>query len=137
MLSSLYIHPCLLNIQVLEAASTTLTPVVLELGGKDAFVILEDADLGTVTATALRGAFQSCGQNCAGAERFIVHRSLCDDLLKRAVDVVQQMRQGPAAGSEVVDCGAMCMPGQAEKVQELIDDAVSKGAKVGKGVCLG
>ena len=115
---------------MLEAAATTLTPVVLELGGKDAFVILEDADLATVTATALRGAFQSCGQNCAGAERFIVHRSLADRLLERAVDVVRRMRQGPAAGPEVVDCGSMCMPGQAETVQALIDDAVAKGAKV-------
>lgn len=48
--------------------------------------------------------------------------------------VAGKLRQGPAAGEGVVDCGSMCMPGQAEKVQELVDDAVAKGAKVGFGV---
>ncbi|KAL6785877.1 ALDH22 [Auxenochlorella protothecoides x Auxenochlorella symbiontica] len=116
--------------KVLEAAATTLTPVVLELGGKDAFIVLEDADLATVTATALRGAFQSCGQNCAGAERFIVAERLFEEFVQRCVAVAGKLRQGPAAGEDVVDCGSMCMPGQAEKVQELVDDAVAQGAKV-------
>ncbi|KAL6785880.1 ALDH22 [Auxenochlorella protothecoides x Auxenochlorella symbiontica] len=120
--------------KVLEAAATTLTPVVLELGGKDAFIVLEDADLATVTATALRGAFQSCGQNCAGAERFIVAERLFEEFVQRCVAVAGKLRQGPAAGEDVVDCGSMCMPGQAEKVQELVDDAVAQGAKVGFGV---
>ena len=57
----------------MAAAAATLTPVTLELGGKDAFIVCHDADLGQALPTALRGAFQSCGQNCAGAERFIVH----------------------------------------------------------------
>ena len=57
----------------MAAAARTLTPVTLELGGKDAFIVCHDADLGQALPTALRGAFQSCGQNCAGAERFIVH----------------------------------------------------------------
>ena len=56
----------------------------------------------------MKGAFFSCGQNCAGAERFFVQ-----------------------AG--VYDCGAMCMPGLAEKVAELVDDAVQRGAKVKYG----
>jgi acyl-CoA reductase-like NAD-dependent aldehyde dehydrogenase len=59
--------------RVMAAAAATLTPVTLELGGKDAFIVCDDADLGQAVPTALRGAFQSCGQNCAGAERFIVH----------------------------------------------------------------
>lgn len=138
-----------------------------------------------VLPTALRGAFQSCGQNCAGAERFIVHekvwvwgggllladcgwRSLqvfgdfvlegsskvevpCtdiplqpalmphstlaqvfDEFVRRAGETAAAMRQGAASGEDPVDLGAMCMPGAAEKVQELVDDAVKKGAKVGE-----
>lgn len=70
---------------VLREAVEPLTPVVLELGGKDAFVVLDDvASLDDAVATGLRGGFQSAGQNCAGAERFIVHRSVyerfCDKL---------------------------------------------------------
>lgn len=55
---------------------------------------------------------------------------------RRAADVTSHLRQGAASGEEMVDCGAMCMPGAAEKVQELIDDAVKKGAKVLLHLCL-
>ena len=64
----------------MAAAAATLTPVTLELGGKDAFIVCQDADLSQAVPTALRGAFQSCGQNCAGAERFIVHVRLPSSL---------------------------------------------------------
>ena len=122
--------------KVMEAAAATLTPVVLELGGKDAFVVCGDADLGAVLPTALRGAFQSCGQNCAGAERFIVEESVHDEFVARAAEAVGRMRQGPASGAALVDVGAMCMPGQAEAVHALVVDAVKHGAKVG-GVGVG
>ena len=64
--------------KVMEAAAKTLTPVVLELGGKDPFIVCADADLNQCVPMALRGAFQSCGQNCAGAERFYVHEKIHD-----------------------------------------------------------
>ncbi|CAK0772335.1 hypothetical protein CVIRNUC_003952 [Coccomyxa viridis] len=115
---------------VMRAAALSLTPVVLELGGKDAFIVCEDADLSQAVPTALRGAFQSCGQNCAGAERFIVHRKVYDRFVSSAVEVAKQLRQGHALGGRPVDCGAMCMPGLAEKVGQLVEDAVHGGAKV-------
>lgn len=49
------------------------TPVVMELGGKDPFIVCDDADYDQALSTGLRGAFQSCGQNCTGAERFFIH----------------------------------------------------------------
>lgn len=58
--------------RVMEAAASTLTPVVLELGGKDPFIVCDDADLNQLLPFAMRGTFQSMGQNCTGAERFIV-----------------------------------------------------------------
>ncbi|EFN57269.1 hypothetical protein CHLNCDRAFT_143835 [Chlorella variabilis] len=93
--------------KVMEAAAANLTPVVLELGGKDAFIVCEDADLGQVLPTALRGAFQSCGQNCAGGERFIVHEQIHDEFVRRAAEVTSALRQGPASGEGMVDCGAI------------------------------
>lgn len=66
----------------MEAAAANLTPVVLELGGKDAFIVCDDAHLPSVLPTALRGAFQSCGQNCAGAERFIVQDGVFDEFVR-------------------------------------------------------
>ena len=59
--------------------------------------------------------------------------------LLQVVEKVKKMRQGPALGQGVMDCGAMCMPGLAEKVAELVDDAVAQGAKVclcPKSICM-
>ncbi len=80
--------------------------------------------------TALRGAFQSCGQNCAGAERFLVQATVYDRFVDAAAGVARRLRQGPALGDAPVDCGAMCMPDLAEKVAQLVEDAVADGAKV-------
>jgi len=118
--------------KVMEAAAKTLTPVVLELGGKDPFIVCADANLNQVVPMALRGAFQSCGQNCAGAERFYVHEKIHDKFLAMVVASSKQLRQGWAL-SAGVDCGAMCMPKQALYVQSLIDDAVKRGATVHVG----
>ena len=119
--------------KVMASAADTLTPVVLELGGKDAFIVCEDADLNVAVPTALRGAFQACGQNCTGAERFIVHENAVDKFLDICMTAVAQMRQGPASQDDTVDFGSLCLPGLAEKVQELVDDAVSHGATVVTG----
>jgi acyl-CoA reductase-like NAD-dependent aldehyde dehydrogenase len=110
---------------VMKAAAETLTPVVLELGGKDPFIVLEDAALSQCVPMALRGAFQSCGQNCAGAERFYVHEKIHDRFVTQVMKAANQLRQGWAL-SPGVDCGAMCMPNQAQYVQSLVDDAVAK-----------
>merc|ERR1712216_596651 len=118
--------------KVMEAAAKTLTPVVLELGGKDPFIVCADADLNQCVPMALRGAFQSCGQNCAGAERFYVHEKIHDKFLAKVLESARKLRQGWALSSSV-DCGAMCMPKQAQYVQSLIDDAVARGATVHVG----
>jgi acyl-CoA reductase-like NAD-dependent aldehyde dehydrogenase len=116
--------------KVMASAADTLTPVVLELGGKDAFIVCEDADLKNVVPTALRGAFQACGQNCMGAERFIVHEKVVDRFLDLCMTSVTQMRMGAASGGDMIDFGSLCLPGLADKVQELVDDAVANGATV-------
>ena len=81
--------------------------------------------------TALRGAFQSCGQNCAGAERFLVQAPVYEAFLGAVAAAAGKLRQGPALGRQPVDCGAMCMPGLAERVATLVDEAVADGAQVG------
>lgn len=113
---------------VMKSAAQTLTPVVLELGGKDPFIVCDDADFVQVVPTALRGAFQSCGQNCAGAERFYVHERVHERFVREVVAIAGKLRQGPAVGSGTVDCGAMCMPQAAAGVHALVQDAVAKGA---------
>ncbi|UPR01332.1 aldehyde dehydrogenase [Chloropicon primus] len=115
--------------KVLEAAAENLTPVVLELGGKDPVIVCDDANLNQLVPITLRATFQSCGQNCTGAERILVQEGIYDKFLDKVVPTVENMRQGAPLDS-LVDCGAMCMPKQASNVQALVDDAVLRGAKV-------
>ncbi|PNW88530.1 hypothetical protein CHLRE_01g033350v5 [Chlamydomonas reinhardtii] len=115
---------------VMRAAADTLTPVVLELGGKDAVIVTEDADLDNLVQVVLKAAFLNCGQNCAGGERFFVHEKIYDKFLERLTPLVAGLRQGNPLGDAPVDCGAMCMPGLAEKVHGLVTEAVSRGARL-------
>lgn len=84
---------------VMRDAADSLTPVTLELGGKDPFVVCGDARIADVVPTALRAAFQSCGQNCVAAERFIVHEAVYDDFLARCVSITANLRQGDPLGA--------------------------------------
>jgi len=79
---------------VAKAASDNLLPVVLELGGKDPFVIADDVSIDSVVQTACRGVWQSMGQNCAGPERFFVYEKVYDEFCDKVTKVVKSMRQG-------------------------------------------
>jgi acyl-CoA reductase-like NAD-dependent aldehyde dehydrogenase len=111
-------------------ASNTLTPVILELGGKDVAVIFDDADYDQVIQVSLRGTFQNSGQNCAGLERIVVQEGIYDKFVADMETKIKALRVGPSLGKEPVDMGAMTMFTQLAKVQELVNDAVSKGARL-------
>ena len=112
---------------VARTAAATLTPVVLELGGKDPFVVCDDADIPSIVQTACRGVWQNMGQNCAGPERFFVYDSVFDAFCEQVAEVANQLKTGPSLGDSSVDCGAICMgPNQIKKYQSLVDDAVKK-----------
>jgi acyl-CoA reductase-like NAD-dependent aldehyde dehydrogenase len=118
--------------KVMEAASQNLTPVILELGGKDAMVFRHDVSLKEVIPWVMRGCFQNAGQNCVGVERVLVYESIHDEFVQQIVPKVQAIRQGiplQVCGADgKVDCGSLIMPQQMEIVQALVDDAVQKGA---------
>ena len=123
--------------KVMETASKNLTPVILELGGKDAMVIRNDVNIKSIIPFVLRGCYQNAGQNCVGVERGRVYGSVVTECMESVVPKIKCMRQGNPLGCSgsdgattdgTVDIGAMIMPRQLEIVQELVDDAVSKGA---------
>jgi acyl-CoA reductase-like NAD-dependent aldehyde dehydrogenase len=116
--------------KVMAGAAPHLKPVVLELGGKDPFVVCDDAKVAEIMPMAMRGVFQNCGQNCCGIERMFVYESVYEELLDTALREVKKLRQGPPLGEKAVDCGAMVMPGQLKIIQDLVDDAVAKGARL-------
>jgi acyl-CoA reductase-like NAD-dependent aldehyde dehydrogenase len=116
---------------VAKTAADNLTPVVLELGGKDPFIICDDADVKGIVQTACRGVWQNMGQNCAGPERFFVYEKVFDEFCDGVTSVVRQMKTGPSLGDPLVDCGAIAMgPRQMLHYQRLVDDAVQQGARL-------
>ncbi|MEM6290606.1 MAG: aldehyde dehydrogenase family protein [Myxococcota bacterium] len=119
--------------KVLQSAAKTVTPVVLELGGKDPFIVCDDADLEQAAHAAMAGCFISAGQNCVASERLLVFDAVYDQFEAKVEDLVRQMKQGAASEGETVDIGAMVTPMQLEIVEALVADAVAKGARVVSG----
>lgn len=124
--------------KVMEACSKNLVPVTLELGGKDPFIVMPDAEVEWAAQVAVRGSFINCGQNCIASERIFVHESLLDKFITIAKETAEKTTQGNFDS----DWGSMTVHMQIEKVEALIQDAVSKGAKVllggkkkGTGLC--
>lgn len=118
---------------IMRNASDTLIPVTLELGGKDAFIVCEDVDVPHVAQIAVRAALQSSGQNCAGAERFYVHQDIYSKFVAEVVRIVKSVTAGPPLSGKY-DMGAICMQEHSEKLQNLVNEAVDKGAEfAGRG----
>eukprot|EP01096_Ripella_sp_DP13-Kostka_P010922 TRINITY_DN4364_c0_g1_i1.p1 TRINITY_DN4364_c0_g1~~TRINITY_DN4364_c0_g1_i1.p1 ORF type:complete len:625 (-),score=292.09 TRINITY_DN4364_c0_g1_i1:47-1819(-) len=119
---------------VMSAASANLTPVILELGGKDPLIVLDDAEFDHAVDVALRGVFINQGQNCIAAERVYVQRKIYDKFKDTVQKKVLALRQGAPVPKSViskeqfVDCGAMTMPGQVDIVDRLVADAIANGA---------
>lgn len=115
--------------KIMRSASDTLIPVTLELGGKDAFIVCEDVDVPHVAQIAARGALQSSGQNCAGAERFYVHKDVYSSFVAEVVKIVKSVTAGPPLSGKY-DMGAICMQEHSERLQYLVNDALDKGAEI-------
>jgi acyl-CoA reductase-like NAD-dependent aldehyde dehydrogenase len=118
--------------RVAEAAAKHLTPVVLELGGKDPMVVLEDADVENAARGAVWGAFANSGQACASVERCYVHESIAPQFLARVLAETQGLRQEVGTKQDT-DVGAMSNERQLRIVEEHVADAVARGAKVVAG----
>ncbi|SCV72987.1 BQ2448_6912 [Microbotryum intermedium] len=112
------------------------TPVLLELGGKDPCIILDSADLRTFEDTWMRAAFQAAGQNCIGAERFIVHEKVYDRFVASMANRVEALKVGDVLAKELdrdskerVDVGAMVSDRLFGELERLITLAVQEGAR--------
>jgi acyl-CoA reductase-like NAD-dependent aldehyde dehydrogenase len=116
--------------RVLAEAAKTLTPVVLELGGKDALIVCDDAHLEQAVHAALTGSFLNCGQNCLASERTLVFERVYDAFEQRVAAEAQALRQGNPLGDAVVDVGAIVSPLQLGLIDELVQDALQQGARL-------
>ncbi|HEX6731416.1 MAG TPA: aldehyde dehydrogenase family protein [Pyrinomonadaceae bacterium] len=115
--------------RVAEVAAKHLTPTVLELGGKDPMIILEDANLPNAARAAVWGAFANSGQACASVERCYVHESIAEGFIDLVLRETYDLKQGSSLSDEI-DVGAMSNERQLRIVEEHVKDAQEKGAEI-------
>ncbi len=119
--------------RVMERAAQTLTPVVLELGGNDAAIVCEDADLDFTAQGLVNGTCYNTGQVCNGIERIYAPAHLVEPLTEKILAIVKEMRQGDPSGRGNYDLGPMTWAPQLKIYEEHTADAAEKGAKVRYG----
>ncbi|UGY93175.1 succinic semialdehyde dehydrogenase [Streptomyces gobiensis] len=115
--------------EVAQSAAARLVGCSLELGGKNAMLVLDDADLDKAAAGAVRGCFSSAGQLCISIERLYVHEAVADAFLDRFVARTKAMRLGSALAYGA-DMGSLVSANQLQNVTRHVDEAVAKGATV-------
>ena len=113
---------------IAKQAAEHLKPVLLELGGKAPFIVLEDADLDQAVDAAAFGAFMNQGQICMSTERFIVHEKVADAFAEKLAAKAKSLPAGDPRGNVVL--GSLVDLKSAERMDALIKDAVAKGGKV-------
>jgi len=116
--------------KVMERAARTLTPVSLELGGKDPMIVLDDADIDRAANAATFYAMNNAGQVCISTERAYVDEAVYDQFVAKVTDNVRKLRQGESHGPGEADVGAVIFPPQLDIVEDHVRDAVDKGARV-------
>jgi acyl-CoA reductase-like NAD-dependent aldehyde dehydrogenase len=116
--------------RVMATAAETLTPTILELGGKDPLIVCDDADLGRAAHAAMAGSFINCGQNCLATERILVFDAVFDDFVGRVLELAMPLRQGPPSMEAALDLGAILSPLQLDRIEALVSDAVDRGASL-------
>jgi acyl-CoA reductase-like NAD-dependent aldehyde dehydrogenase len=116
--------------KIMARAAETLTPVSLELGGKDPMIVLKDADLERAANVAVQYSMMNAGQVCQSIERVYVEEPVYDEFVSKVVEKAGALRQGAPGEAGSVDVGAVIHPPQSDIVERHVNDAVNKGAKV-------
>jgi acyl-CoA reductase-like NAD-dependent aldehyde dehydrogenase len=115
--------------RVMERAAQTLTPVALELGGKDPMIVLSDADLERAANCAVYYSMQNSGQTCISIERVYVEEPVYDEFVSMVTEKVRVLRQGVPGEPGSTEVGAITFPPQLETIDKHVQDALSKGAR--------
>ncbi|MBD0373434.1 MAG: aldehyde dehydrogenase family protein [Pyrinomonadaceae bacterium] len=114
--------------RVAEMAARRLMPVVLELGGKDPMIVMDDADVERAAHAAVWGAFANSGQACASVERCYVQSRVAQKFINRIVELTRGLKQS-AILEEEPDIGSMSSERQLEVVEQHVQDALSHNAR--------
>ncbi|MFA5308673.1 MAG: aldehyde dehydrogenase family protein [Dehalococcoidales bacterium] len=115
--------------RIMSLASDTVKPLFMELGGKNAFIILADADMESTVEGAVWSAFYNSGQNCASVSRFLVHEDVYDEFAEKFVAAAKKVTYGdPMKMSNMM--GPLAYKGHRDSVEKYIASAKKSGAKL-------
>lgn len=117
---------------VASAAADVVKKSVLELGGSDPFLVMPSADIDAAVETAVKARFSNNGQACINGKRFIVHAEVYEEFATKFADKINAFRIGDPLAADT-DLGPVVNAGAVEELDELVDDAVAKGARVVTG----
>jgi acyl-CoA reductase-like NAD-dependent aldehyde dehydrogenase len=115
--------------RVADACAQRLIPTVLELGGKDAMIVLADANLNIAASGAVWASYTNSGQVCLSVERIFVEQSISASFAALCVEKTKKLRLGPGS-DPATDVGPLIRPQHVQRMLTLIEDAVQRGAKV-------
>lgn len=112
---------------ILKAAADSLKPVMMELGGKDPLIVLEDADIDDAVSFAIANSLENAGQMCISTERVFVDEKIADEFEKKAAHYISYYKVGPYTDPQA-HVGPIINERQRRRIISHIDDALSKGA---------
>ncbi|MBI4481129.1 MAG: aldehyde dehydrogenase [Acidobacteria bacterium] len=114
---------------IMEKAGRDFKRVTLELGGSDPMIVCDDADLGRAASMAMVGRFFNCGQQCLGVKRLYVFESVADQFIEQIVGKAKKLKVGVGTEKDT-RVGPLHTDAQRQEVQEQVEDAIKRGAKV-------
>ena len=118
----------LVGVNVAEACARALKPSVLELGGSDAFIVLEDADIEEAARVGVAARFQNTGQSCIAAKRFIIVADVAEEFEERFASAAAALRAGDPSGD--VDIGPMARADLRDELADQVAATVSSGGRL-------
>ena len=114
--------------QVAMKAGEEIKKTVLELGGSDSYIVLEDADIDLAAKTAVISRFLNTGQSCIAAKRFLIHNDVYDDFVNKVKEIISNLKIGDPL-SEDTQIGPLAKPEFADEIDFLVKSSIKKGAK--------
>jgi len=115
--------------KVAQRATSRLKKCVLELGGSDPFIVLDDADIEKASSGAIKGRFLNCGQSCVASKRFIVLKKISNEFIESFVQKAEKLKVGDPM-SDSTDIGPLSSVKSLDNIDSMVKDAVSLGGEV-------
>ncbi len=117
------------GIETAGHCAKNLTHVALELGGNDAFIVMEDADVDLATDELIWGRMYNTGQVCCASKRFLVHKSRVEEFTKKAIEKISKINRADPATDEA-EMGCLISEAAAVKVEKQVNLTVEQGGKI-------